>query len=61
MLFDEYKNFEYQFPVPQYLGAKHTHLSWISQFFQKNIKVALDAFAGSQSVSFFSSNWDSKQ
>jgi len=52
MLFDEYKYFDYQFPEPQYLGAKHTHLSWISRVIPENIKTALDAFAGSQSVSF---------
>lgn len=52
MLFDEYKYFNYQFPEPQYLGAKYTHLSWINQFIPKNITTALDAFAGSQSVSF---------
>ena len=52
MLFDEYKFFHYQFPEPQYLGAKHSHLSWISRFIPKNIKTALDAFSGSQSVSF---------
>ena len=52
MLFDEYKYFNYQFPEPQYLGAKHTHLSWISQFVPTNINTALDAFSGSQSVSF---------
>ncbi|MDR0755068.1 MAG: DNA adenine methylase, partial [Prevotellaceae bacterium] len=52
MLFDEYKYFQYKFPEPQYLGAKHTHLSWISQHIPRNINVALDAFAGSQSVAF---------
>ncbi|GHT50941.1 (2Fe-2S)-binding protein [Bacteroidia bacterium] len=52
MLFDEYKYFDYQFPEPQYLGAKHTHLSWINQYIPKNVETALDAFAGSQSVSF---------
>lgn len=52
MLFDEYKYFNFQFPEPQYLGAKHTHLSWINQFIPKNTHTALDAFAGSQSVSF---------
>jgi adenine-specific DNA methylase len=52
MLFDEYKYFEYQFPEPQYLGAKHTHLSWLNQFIPKNVSSVLDAFAGSQSVSF---------
>lgn len=52
MLFDEYKYFDYQFPEPQYLGAKHTHLSWINQFIPKNVNTVLDAFAGSQSVGF---------
>jgi adenine-specific DNA methylase len=52
MLFDEYKYFNYKFPEPQYLGAKHTHLSWISKSVPKNIDTVLDAFAGSQSVSF---------
>jgi adenine-specific DNA methylase len=52
MLFDEYKYFNYKFPEPQYLGAKYTHLSWISQHIPKNINTTLDAFAGSQSVSF---------
>lgn len=52
MLFEEYKYFNYQFPEPQYLGAKHTHLSWINQFIPKNITTAIDPFAGSQSVSF---------
>jgi adenine-specific DNA methylase len=52
MLFDEYKYFHYKFPEPQYLGAKFTHLSWLSKFVPKNITTAFDAFAGSQSVSF---------
>lgn len=52
MLFNEYKHFNFQFPEPQYLGAKHTHLSWINQFIPQDINSALDAFAGSQSVSF---------
>jgi adenine-specific DNA methylase len=52
MLFDEYKYFQYKFPEPQYLGAKFTHLSWLSKFVPENITTALDAFAGSQSVSF---------
>ncbi|MCC6549865.1 MAG: DNA adenine methylase [Ignavibacteriaceae bacterium] len=52
MLFKEYLNFDYKFPEPQYLGAKHTHLSWIKKFIPKNVNSALDAFAGSQSVAF---------
>jgi adenine-specific DNA-methyltransferase len=52
MLFEEYKYFHYQFPEPQYLGAKHTHLSWINRFIPKGISTVFDAFSGSQSVSF---------
>ena len=52
MLFEEYNNFDYQFPEPQYLGAKHTHLPWIKKFIPSDIRSALDAFAGSQSVAF---------
>ena len=52
MLFEEYTYFNHKFPEPQYLGAKHTHLAWIKKFVPENINVALDAFAGSQSVAF---------
>jgi adenine-specific DNA methylase len=52
MLFEEYKNFDHQFPEPQYLGAKHTHLAWIKKHIPHNVKTAIDAFAGSQSVAF---------
>ena len=52
MLFEEYSNFNYKFPDPQYLGAKYSHLSWINSFIPNNVKVAIDAFAGSQSVAF---------
>jgi adenine-specific DNA-methyltransferase len=52
MLFEEYTNFDYRFPEPQYLGAKHTHLAWIKKFIPDNVKTAIDAFAGSQSVAF---------
>lgn len=52
MLFEEYRYFDYQFPEPQYLGAKHTHLAWIKEFIPRNIKTAIDAFGGSQSVSY---------
>jgi adenine-specific DNA methylase len=34
------------------LGAKYTHLGWIKKFIPSSVKVALDAFAGSQSVAF---------
>jgi adenine-specific DNA-methyltransferase len=52
MLFEEYQYFKYQFPEPQYLGAKHTLLPWINQFIPNNVTSAIDAFAGSQSVAF---------
>jgi adenine-specific DNA methylase len=52
MLFEEFKYFEHQFPEPQYLGAKHTHLAWIKSFIPNNVKTAIDAFAGSQSVAY---------
>ncbi len=52
MLFEEYKYFNYQFPEPQYLGAKYTHLSWIKEFIPDNVKTAIDAFSGSQSVAY---------
>lgn len=52
MLFEEYTYFDYQFPEPQYLGAKHTHLAWINKFIPDNVSTAIDAFSGSQSVAF---------
>ena len=52
MLFEEYTNYNYQFPDPQYLGAKHTHLAWIKKFIPDNVTSAVDAFSGSQSVAF---------
>ena len=52
MLFEEYQYFNYQFPEPQYLGAKHTLLPWLNQFIPKNIYTAVDAFAGSHSVGY---------
>ena len=58
MLFKEDKNFGFQFPEPQYLGAKHTHLAWIKKFIPRNVTTALDAFSGSQSVAFlFKQMW----
>jgi adenine-specific DNA methylase len=50
-LFEDF--FNHKFPQPQYLGAKTKHLSWIGSHIPKNIKVVLDAFAGSQSVAFY--------
>ncbi len=52
MLFEEFKYFNYQFPEPQYLGAKHTHLAWINKFIPQKVEIAVDAFSGSQTVAF---------
>ena len=52
MLFEEYRNFNYRFPEPQYLGAKNTHLAWIKKFIPGSVATAIDAFSGSQSVAF---------
>jgi adenine-specific DNA-methyltransferase len=52
VLFKDPYYFDYNFPTPQYLGSKHSHLSWIRRFIPNNIKCALDAFGGSQSVAF---------
>lgn len=52
MLFEETKYFEFKFPEPQYLGAKYIHRGWISQFIPDESTNVLDAFAGSQSISY---------
>lgn len=52
MLFDTPTYFNHQFPTPQYLGAKHSHLAWINRFIPNQVTTALDAFAGSQSIAF---------
>lgn len=51
-LFDD-DFFYYKFPQPQYLGAKYKHLPWIAAYIPQNIYCVCDAFAGSQSVSYF--------
>lgn len=53
VLFEEYKYFNYKFPEPQYLGAKVSLLPWLAQFLPDNVNTALDAFSGSQSVSYY--------
>lgn len=52
-LFEEYKYLSFKFPEPQYLGAKVNLLPWIAKYLPENINTALDAFAGSQSVSYY--------
>jgi adenine-specific DNA-methyltransferase len=51
-LFDAVQYEFYKLPQPQYLGAKANLLGWIAKFVPTGARVALDAFAGSQSVSF---------
>jgi adenine-specific DNA-methyltransferase len=51
-LFEPIRFEAYKFPLPQYLGAKFNLLSWIAKFVPNNVNIALDAFAGSQSVAF---------
>ena len=41
------------FPSPQYLGNKYKHLDWIGQNIPNDVKTVMDAFAGSQSVSYY--------
>lgn len=52
MLFEETKYFDYNFPEPQYLGAKYIHRGWIAQFIPKDANTILDAFSGSQSIAY---------
>lgn len=52
MLFSETKYLDYKFPEPQYLGAKYIHRGWIARHVGDGDKVVLDAFSGSQSISY---------
>jgi adenine-specific DNA-methyltransferase len=52
MLFKNYQYFEHEFPEPQYLGAKYTLLKWLVKYIPSKKGIAIDAFAGSQSVAF---------
>ena len=52
MLFEDTKYLDYKFPIPQYLGAKHVHRSWIAQFIPEGVNSVLDAFSGSQSIAY---------
>ena len=51
-LFEEDDYLSYNFPEPQYLGAKYIHRGWIAQFIPNDSSVALDAFGGSQSIAY---------
>lgn len=52
VLFEQAQFEHYKFPLPQYLGAKFNLLGWIARFIPASAKIALDAFAGSQSVAY---------
>jgi len=52
MLFEDTKYLDYKFPKPQYLGAKYIHRWWIAQFIPNDVNTVLDAFSGSQSISY---------
>lgn len=51
-LFSEHDYLSYNFPEPQYLGAKYVHRGWIAQYIPEDAHVALDAFGGSQSIAY---------
>ena len=52
--FDFADNFsKHSFPIPQYLGCKYKHLEWIGNNIPDKVKTVMDAFAGSQSVSYY--------
>lgn len=51
-LFNEHAFFDYQFPEPQYLGAKYVLLPWLRNFIPSDVRCAVDAFSGSQSVAY---------
>lgn len=44
--------FKYKFPNPQYLGSKYIHKEWIKGLIPEDCSRVLDAFAGSQSISY---------
>lgn len=52
-LFPEYRYMDYVFPQPQYLGAKYRFRSWIGSFLPSGASSVLDAFGGSQSISYY--------
>lgn len=52
MLFTETQYLDYQFPEPQYLGAKYIHRGWIAKYIPEEACTVLDAFSGSQSIAY---------
>lgn len=51
-LFDDIDYSDVRFPKPQYLGAKYIHGDWIAGHIPEDVRVVLDGFSGSQSISF---------
>lgn len=51
-LFPDNDYLSYNFPEPQYLGAKYIHRTWIANFIPDNTRIVLDAFGGSQSIAY---------
>lgn len=51
-LFSDSTYLSYNFPEPQYLGAKYIHRGWIAKFVPDDAEVVLDAFGGSQSIAY---------
>lgn len=52
-LFPQTDYFQFEFPPPQYLGAKHLIRDWIGEYIPNESNSILDVFAGSQSMAFY--------
>lgn len=52
-LFPQTDYFQFEFPPPQYLGAKYLMREWIGEHIPMQSRSVLDVFAGSQSMSFY--------
>lgn len=52
-LFPQPDYFQYEFPPPQYLGAKYLMRNWIGEYIPRESNSILDVFAGSQSMAFY--------
>ena len=52
-LFPQTDYFQFEFPPPQYLGAKYLMREWIGEYIPDETRSILDVFAGSQSMAFY--------
>lgn len=52
-LFPQTDYFQFEFPPPQYLGAKYLMREWIGGYIPDEAHSILDVFAGSQSMAFY--------